>query len=114
MRIPLADASLHKVPEGVDEKALVMLSDIGPTGYEVSEYAIIQPVRWLYDPKSSLPSHQSIDMKLGRGTSGTSEAWLVRSDCGNGAGGMSSFPIQPCDTVMLMWRTTGPQCTNDS
>jgi alcohol dehydrogenase len=36
VRIPLADASLHPVPEGVDEKALVMLSDIGPTGYEVS------------------------------------------------------------------------------
>lgn len=35
VRIPLADASLHLVPEGVDEKALVMLSDIGPTGYEV-------------------------------------------------------------------------------
>jgi len=39
VRIPLADASLHKVPEGVDEKALVMLSDIGPTGYEVGVLA---------------------------------------------------------------------------
>lgn len=35
VRIKLADASLHHVPDGVDEKALVMLSDIGPTGYEV-------------------------------------------------------------------------------
>jgi alcohol dehydrogenase len=36
VRIKLADASLHLVPEGIDEKALVMLSDIGPTGYEAS------------------------------------------------------------------------------
>lgn len=39
VRIRLADASLHMVPEGVDEKALVMLSDIGPTGYEVGVLA---------------------------------------------------------------------------
>lgn len=34
VRIPQADAGLHHVPEGVDEKALVMLSDILPTGLE--------------------------------------------------------------------------------
>ena len=39
VRIRLADSSLHKAPEGVDEKALVMLSDIGPTGYEVGVLA---------------------------------------------------------------------------
>lgn len=39
VRIPLADSSLHMVPDGVNEKALVMLSDIGPTGYEVGVLA---------------------------------------------------------------------------
>lgn len=34
VRIPYADNSLHAVPPGVDEKALVMLSDIFPTGFE--------------------------------------------------------------------------------
>jgi alcohol dehydrogenase len=34
VRIPYADTSLHRVPAGVDEEALVMLSDILPTGYE--------------------------------------------------------------------------------
>ena len=34
VRIPLADSGLHHVPLGVDEKALVMLSDIVPTGLE--------------------------------------------------------------------------------
>jgi len=34
VRIPLADSGLHHVPEGVDEKGLVMLSDILPTGLE--------------------------------------------------------------------------------
>jgi alcohol dehydrogenase len=34
-RIPFADNSLHPVPEGSDEDALVMLSDILPTGYEI-------------------------------------------------------------------------------
>jgi len=33
-RIPYADNSLYKVPEGMDEEALVMLSDILPTGFE--------------------------------------------------------------------------------
>jgi alcohol dehydrogenase len=34
VRIPYADNSLYLVPEGADEEALVMLSDILPTGYE--------------------------------------------------------------------------------
>lgn len=34
VRIPRADTSLYLVPEGADEDALVMLSDILPTGYE--------------------------------------------------------------------------------
>lgn len=34
VRIPYADTSLYRIPEGVDEEALVMLSDVLPTGYE--------------------------------------------------------------------------------
>ena len=34
VRIPHADTSLYHVPEGADEEALVMLSDILPTGFE--------------------------------------------------------------------------------
>ncbi|HJW41863.1 MAG TPA: zinc-dependent alcohol dehydrogenase family protein [Rhizomicrobium sp.] len=34
VRIPHADTSLYPIPAGVDEKALVMLSDILPTGFE--------------------------------------------------------------------------------
>jgi alcohol dehydrogenase len=34
VRIPYADTSLYHLPEGADEEALVMLSDILPTGYE--------------------------------------------------------------------------------
>jgi alcohol dehydrogenase len=34
VRIPHADTSLYRVPGGVDEEALVMLSDILPTGFE--------------------------------------------------------------------------------
>jgi alcohol dehydrogenase len=34
VRIPHADTSLYKVPSGVDEEALVMLSDIFPTSFE--------------------------------------------------------------------------------
>ncbi|HVJ40112.1 MAG TPA: zinc-dependent alcohol dehydrogenase family protein [Dongiaceae bacterium] len=34
VRIPHADTSLYRLPEGVDEAALVMLSDILPTGFE--------------------------------------------------------------------------------
>lgn len=35
VRIPFADSSLHKVPEGVDDQSAVMLSDILPTGFEI-------------------------------------------------------------------------------
>jgi alcohol dehydrogenase len=34
VRIPLADTSLYHVPAGADEDALVMISDILPTGFE--------------------------------------------------------------------------------
>ncbi len=34
VRIPHADTSLYPIPKGADEEALVMLSDILPTGYE--------------------------------------------------------------------------------
>jgi alcohol dehydrogenase len=34
VRIPHADTSLYKIPDGTDEAALVMLSDILPTGFE--------------------------------------------------------------------------------
>jgi len=34
VRIPHADNSLYSIPEGADEEALVMLSDILPTGFE--------------------------------------------------------------------------------
>ena len=34
MRIPFADTSLYRIPAGADEDALVMLSDILPTGFE--------------------------------------------------------------------------------
>src|SRR5580658_9957896 len=34
VRIPHADTSLYRAPAGVDEEALVMLSDILPTGFE--------------------------------------------------------------------------------
>jgi len=35
VRIPHADNSLHPIPKGADEEALVMLSDILPTGHEI-------------------------------------------------------------------------------
>lgn len=35
VRIPHADNSLYKIPKGSDEEALVMLSDILPTGHEI-------------------------------------------------------------------------------
>ena len=34
VRIPFADTSLYHIPSGADEEALVMLSDILPTGFE--------------------------------------------------------------------------------
>lgn len=35
VRVPFADNSLHKLPDGVSAAAAVMLSDILPTGYEI-------------------------------------------------------------------------------
>jgi len=35
VRVPFADSSVHKVPEGVSDEAAVMLSDILPTGFEI-------------------------------------------------------------------------------
>ncbi|WP_340620898.1 zinc-dependent alcohol dehydrogenase family protein [Xenorhabdus siamensis] len=35
VRIPHADNSLHLLPDGVDEEAALMLSDILPTGFEI-------------------------------------------------------------------------------
>lgn len=34
VRIPYADNSLHHIPPGVDEEAIVMFSDVLPTGFE--------------------------------------------------------------------------------
>ena len=39
VRIPYADNSLYHIPDGVDEEALVMLSDIFPTGFEIGVQA---------------------------------------------------------------------------
>ena len=35
VRVPFADSSLHKLPEGVSDEAALMLSDILPTGFEI-------------------------------------------------------------------------------
>jgi alcohol dehydrogenase len=35
VRVPFAENSLHKLPEGVADEAAVMLSDILPTGFEI-------------------------------------------------------------------------------
>lgn len=44
VRIPHADNSLYHVPEGADEEALVMLSDILPTGHEIGVlYGAVKP-----------------------------------------------------------------------
>ena len=44
VRIPHADNSLHAVPAGIDEEALVMLSDILPTGHEIGViYGCVKP-----------------------------------------------------------------------
>ncbi|MBV6271914.1 zinc-dependent alcohol dehydrogenase family protein [Alcaligenaceae bacterium CGII-47] len=44
VRIPHADNSLYPVPAGVDEEALVMLSDILPTGFEIGVlYGNVKP-----------------------------------------------------------------------
>lgn len=44
VRVPFADNSLYKVPEGVSDEAAVMLSDILPTGFEIGiRYGNVQP-----------------------------------------------------------------------
>ncbi|MDY0006254.1 MAG: zinc-dependent alcohol dehydrogenase family protein, partial [Spongiibacteraceae bacterium] len=44
VRIPHADNSLYHVPKGADEEALVMLSDILPTGFEIGVlYGAVKP-----------------------------------------------------------------------
>ena len=44
VRTPHADNSLYHVPAGADEEALVMLSDILPTGFEIGVlYGAVQP-----------------------------------------------------------------------
>lgn len=44
VRIPHADNSLYPIPAGVDEEALVMLSDILPTGFEIGVlYGAVKP-----------------------------------------------------------------------
>jgi len=35
VRVPFAEGSLHKLPEGVADEAAIMLSDILPTGFEI-------------------------------------------------------------------------------
>lgn len=35
VRVPFADTSLYRLPEGVDDEAALMLSDILPTGFEI-------------------------------------------------------------------------------
>ena len=44
VRVPFADNSLYKVPEGVTDEAAVMLSDILPTGFEIGvRYGRVEP-----------------------------------------------------------------------
>lgn len=44
VRIPHADNSLYPIPDGADEEALVMLSDILPTGFEIGVlYGAVKP-----------------------------------------------------------------------
>ncbi|MFO7720338.1 MAG: alcohol dehydrogenase catalytic domain-containing protein, partial [Gillisia sp.] len=44
VRIPHADNSLYLIPEGSDDEALVMLSDILPTGHEIGvQYGRVKP-----------------------------------------------------------------------
>ncbi|WP_327092479.1 zinc-dependent alcohol dehydrogenase family protein [Nonomuraea sp. NBC_01738] len=35
VRVPFADTSTHRIPEGVDDESVLMLADILPTSYEV-------------------------------------------------------------------------------
>ncbi|PFG18694.1 zinc-dependent alcohol dehydrogenase family protein [Serinibacter salmoneus] len=44
VRVPFADNSLHKVPDGVSDEAAMMLSDILPTGFEIGvRYGRVKP-----------------------------------------------------------------------
>jgi alcohol dehydrogenase len=44
VRVPFADNSVYKVPEGVSDAAAVMLSDILPTGFEIGvRYGRVKP-----------------------------------------------------------------------
>ncbi len=44
VRVPFADNSLYKLPDGVSDEAAVMLSDILPTGFEIGvRYGRVQP-----------------------------------------------------------------------
>ncbi|MCK6209939.1 zinc-dependent alcohol dehydrogenase family protein [Georgenia sp. EYE_87] len=44
VRVPFADNSVYKVPEGVSDEAAVMLSDILPTGFEIGvRYGHVEP-----------------------------------------------------------------------
>ncbi len=44
IRVPFADNSVYKVPEGVSDEAAVMLSDILPTGFEIGvRYGRVKP-----------------------------------------------------------------------
>ncbi|MGZ8738132.1 MAG: zinc-dependent alcohol dehydrogenase family protein [Nocardioides sp.] len=44
VRVPFADNSLYKMPEGVADEAAVMLSDILPTGFEIGvRYGRVKP-----------------------------------------------------------------------
>ncbi|GAB2470536.1 zinc-dependent alcohol dehydrogenase family protein [Xylanimonas ulmi] len=44
VRVPFADSSLHKLPDGVDDATAVMLSDILPTGFEIGvRYGKVSP-----------------------------------------------------------------------
>ncbi len=44
VRVPFADSSVHRVPDGVSDEAAVMLSDILPTGFEIGvRYGGVEP-----------------------------------------------------------------------
>lgn len=44
VRVPFADNSVHKVPDGVSDEAAVLLSDILPTGFEIGvRYGRVKP-----------------------------------------------------------------------
>jgi alcohol dehydrogenase len=44
VRVPFADNSVYKLPEGVSDEAAVMLSDILPTGFEIGvRYGRVEP-----------------------------------------------------------------------